>query len=127
MSELKINPVTTISIRNNEGAIVELLRELQLAILVHPEAARALMAAFTREGRAFAQTPEGAETKERLRRSELVHRALLVWQTSTMWMTEEGASAGATPSALVDAIASAARAPGRDKLLDQLFREADES
>lgn len=125
MSQPTVEVLPTLTIRDNASAIVDLLRELQQAILVHPEAARALLAALATEGRLFAQTPAGAEWKERLRSSELVHRALLVWQTSTLWMTEEGATATATPSALIDAIASAAASPGRDKLLDQLFRQLD--
>lgn len=117
--------VPTIAIRDDSEAIVALLRELQQAVLCHPEAARALMQALAREGKAYAQTPEGAAARTQLQRSELVRRALLVWQTATLWMTEEGGNVGTAPSALVDAVASAAASPNRDKLLDQLFRQFD--
>src|SRR6185503_9029264 len=101
--------------------IVDLLRDVQRAVLTHPEAARSLFGALVREGRLFAQTAEGRRWKVEVERSALLERALLVWQSATMWMLEEQEE-GATPSALIDAVASAATSPGRDGLLDRLFR-----
>ncbi|MFI5308068.1 MAG: hypothetical protein ACHQ53_11980 [Polyangiales bacterium] len=116
--------VPTLTISDADEQVIALLRELQRAVLLHPEAARALFRALAREGRAFAQTVEGARWKERIASSELVARALLVMQTATLFALEEE-TAGATPSALVDAIASAAATPGRDALVERLLRGLD--
>jgi hypothetical protein len=113
--------VPELAIFDQSEAIVDLLRELQRAVLVHPEASRALFEAFVAEGRMFAQTTDGKRWEKRLLESELLERALLVWQSATLWVTEEPGS-GATPSALIDAMAAAARSPERDLMLEQLFR-----
>ena len=113
--------VPTLTISDADEQVIALLRELQRAVLLHPEAARALFSALTREGRAFAQTADGARWKERIARSQLVARALLVMQTATLFALEEE-STGATPSALVDALASDAATPGRDAMVERLLR-----
>jgi hypothetical protein len=108
---------------SDEESILVLLRELQHGVLAHSEAARALFAALVREGRLFAQTGEGQRWQERIQRSALLERALLVWQAASAWMTED--TGAATPSALVDALAAAARSPDRDLLLERLFAGED--
>jgi len=108
-------------ISDQNEAILQLLRELQRAVLVHPEATRALFDGFVAEGRSFAQTAEGQRWKERVLESALLERALVVWQSATLWLTEEPGH-GATPAALIDAVAAAARSPERDLLLERLFR-----
>ena len=113
--------VPELAITEQHEAITELLRELQRAALIHPEASRALFGAMVNEGRLFAQTDEGRRWKERIRGSALLERALIVWQTATLWMTEEPDD-GAAPSALIDAVAAAARSPRRDELLERMFR-----
>jgi hypothetical protein len=111
-------------ISDEDQTILALLRELQRAVLVHSEAARALFGALAREGRMFAQTAEGRVWQERLQRSALLDRALIVWQSATSWIVEDSAE-GATPSAVIDAVAAAARSPRRDALLDRLFQDLD--
>lgn len=111
-------------LQDDDRAIVDLLREIQRAVLCHPEAGRALYLALVKEGRAFAQTAAGQQWKARLQRSALLERALLVWQSATLWTTEDAGDAPA-PTALIDAVASAAASPRRDELLDQLFRQTD--
>lgn len=113
--------IPELSISDQSEDIVALLRELQRAVLVHPEAARALFDAFAKEGRLFAQTAEGQRWSQRVLESELLERALLVWQSATLWTSDEPGN-GATPTALIDAVASAARSPERDLLLERLFR-----
>jgi hypothetical protein len=117
--------VPTLNIGDTDEHVIALLRELQRAVLLHPEASRALFGALVREGRAFAQTADGARWKQRITRSQLVARALLVMQTATLFALEEDA-ASATPSALVDAIAAAAQTPGRDALIERLLRGLDQ-
>lgn len=116
--------VPELVIEGRDDAIVSLLRVLQRAVLTHPEAAQALYGALTAEGRLFAQTAEGRRWQERLEGSALLERALLVWQNASLWVTEERPDAAA-PSALVDALASAARSPRRDALLERLFRDLE--
>ena len=124
MTRTPEHDLPTLTISDDDAGIVSLLRELQRAVLLHPEAARALFQALAREGRLFAQTAEGERWKQRVVRSELVSRAQLVAQSATFWLLEEE-RAGTTPSALVEAIAAAASKPGRDALLDRLLRELD--
>jgi hypothetical protein len=114
----------TLTIGDDDEQVIALLRELQRAVLLHPEAARSLFRAFAREGRAYAQTAHGARWKERVARSRLAARALLVMQTATLFALDEDAP-GATPSALVDAVAAAAAIPGRDALIERLLRGVD--
>jgi hypothetical protein len=114
-------PGPELVITDQHESIVELLRELQRAVLVHPEAARALFKALAAEGRVFAETAEGRHWQERVLESALLERALLVWQSATLWLSEEPDD-GTTPSAVIDAVAAAARSPERDLLLEQLFR-----
>jgi hypothetical protein len=125
MSE-SVEDVPELVIGDQETAVVDLLRELQRAALVHPEATRALFNALASEGRSFAQTSEGKRLKERILASTLLQRAALVWQNATLWITEDP-ERYVTPSALVDAVAAAASSSRRDVLLDTLFRSAERS
>jgi hypothetical protein len=112
-------------IGDDDAAILNLLRELQRGVLLHPEAARALFNGFAAEGRAYASTLEGRRCKEMILRSRLLERAAHVWHASTLWITEEPESS-ALPSAVVDAMASVAASPRRDELLGTLLRDAGE-
>jgi hypothetical protein len=118
--------VPELVIADQETAILDLLRLLQRGALLHSEAACALYEGLADEGRMFAQTAEGKRWRERILRSALLERALLVWQNATLFMTEEPGD-GATPSALIDAVAATAASPRRDALLDRLFRDLDDA
>jgi len=117
--------VPELVIADQEAAILDLLRDLQRSALLHSEAARALYEGLVVEGRLFAQTAEGKRWHDRILRSALLERALLVWQNATLFTTDEPGE-GATPSALIDAVAAAAASPRRDALLDRLFRDMDD-
>jgi len=116
--------VPTLTIGDDDEQMIALLRELQRAVLLHPEAARALFLALAREGRMFAQTREGARWQERIAKSQLAARASLVVQTATLFALEQETS-GSTPSALVDVIAATAAMPGRDALVERFLRGID--
>jgi hypothetical protein len=116
--------IPELAITDGDDAIVALLRDVQRALLVHPEAGQALFARLAQEGRMFAQTEEGRRWRERIEGSALLERAVLVWQNAAMWMTDEAAD-GAAPSALIDAVAAAAMSPRRDVLLERLFRDLE--
>jgi hypothetical protein len=112
--------VPELVIGDQEEAILTLLGQLQHAVLAQSEAARALFSALAREGRLFAQTEEGKRCQQQILRSALLDKALLVWQGATVWMSEETGE-GTTPSAVIDALAAAARSPERERLLQRLF------
>jgi hypothetical protein len=118
--------IPLLAITNDDEHIVALLRTLQRAVLLHPEATRALFQSLVREGRLFAQTADGERWKQRIARSALVSRAQLVAQAASFWMLDDD-QPGATPSGLVEAIASAASAPGRDELLERLLRGLEDA
>lgn len=111
-------------ISEQDDAIVALLRQIQRAVLAHPEAGQALFRALVAEGRLFAQTGEGRRWREKLDRSALIERAGLVWQNATLWMNEEGGD-GAIPSVMIDAVTAAGASPERDELLERLYRSLD--
>jgi hypothetical protein len=124
MTDRHPDDVPELVISDADDAILALLRELQRALLLHPEAGQALYASLAQEGRLFGQTEDGRRWRERIERSALLERALLVWQNAAMWMTEEARDSGA-PSALIDAVAAAAMSPRRDSLLERLLRDLD--
>jgi hypothetical protein len=111
---------------DEDDAVLDHLRRIQRAMLVHPEAGLALYHGLVEEGRLFAQTSDGSLWQERLRNSALLERALLVWQNASVWMTEEDSDAVA-PSALVDAVSEVAMSNRRDALLEKLFRTLDQA
>lgn len=83
------------------------LAALRRALLRHPVAAQALFAALVAEGRAFAVTPEGADLRRRLERSDLVLRSRAVWEVVTGGAFVEDPDI-VMPSTIVEAIAKAA-------------------
>jgi hypothetical protein len=124
MSAPADDDVPTLQLGGDDAMILDALRQVQRAVLLHPEACRAGFEALRREGRLFAQTAEGARWHARLSHSALLARAQFVAQIASFWVTEEQ-SEGSTPSALVEAIASAAASSGRDRLIDRLLRQLD--
>ncbi len=102
--------------------IAQALAAVQRVLLAHPAAARAAFSALVAEGRAFAETSEGSDWQARLADAELLQRAHLVFDNVTMWLLEED-EGQLLPSALVDAMATAAGSADRELVLDQLFRE----
>jgi len=114
----------TLTIRDDEERVIAGLRRLQRMVLLHPEAFRSAFQALVAEGRLFAMTDEGKRWQQRIRRSDFVARAQLVLNIATFWTTQDDA-AEATPSALVEAIASAAQSSRRDELIERLLRELD--
>lgn len=57
-------------------------------LLEHPVAGRSLFEALCAEGRAFADSPEGGELRDRLARSRSLRRAGLIWRTVTAGLLE---------------------------------------
>ncbi|MFO7177826.1 MAG: hypothetical protein DIU78_003910 [Pseudomonadota bacterium] len=105
-----------------EGEDFEALRtlaELRRGILRYPMAVQAAFSALVREGRAFAETPEGAEWKRRLVAAKSTGRARMVWDVISLGAFGERAS-GPLPTVFLDALCEALRRPRLEHLLARL-------
>jgi hypothetical protein len=110
-------------LRDRDDELAHVLREAQRLLLLHPIAAQAAFGALMAEGRAFAQTPEGALWKARLEGSETVERVATLWENVTLNLLEE--SAGIVPSRLLDVVVMAAGIAPLDRFLSRLFPVED--
>lgn len=86
----------------------EALRAAQRLVFKYPIASQALIAALSREGRAFAETPEGAVWRERLARSDLYRKGREIWYLGTLGMFSERASQ-LLPSTMVEGFVQAVK------------------
>ena len=124
MSDTQDPDVPELWIDDPEPAIIELLRSLQHAALAHPEASAALFSAFVAEGRAYAQTSEGARLKSAILGSVLLERALLVWEAASLFIPQH---TGPLPSSVLDAISNAASSDRRDAILQRLLTTLEDA
>src|SRR5690606_24879228 len=105
-----------------EGEDFEALRtlaELRRGILRYPMAVHAAFSALVREGRSFAEAPEGAEWKRRLVAAKSTGRARMVWDVISLGAFGERAS-GPLPTVFLDALCEALRRPRLEHLLARL-------
>lgn len=86
----------------------EALRAAQRLVFKHPIASQAVIAALAREGREFAETPEGALWRERLSRSDLYRKGREIWYLGTIGMFSERDS-GVLPSTMVEGFVQAVK------------------
>jgi len=103
-----------------DAELISVLRTLQEAILVHPVAAQTVFYALVREGRAFAETPEGAALREQLAHSEMVIRGRVLWDALTVRALEDDPDT-VLPTAMVEAMVKAATSPGMEHMLEDVF------
>lgn len=101
------------------GALPELLRGVQRALLEHPVAAQAAFTALIAEGRRFAATPEGADWMAALAGSDLVRQARQVWEAVSLNLLEDDPST-IVPSAYLEALLRAASSADLEGLLRPL-------
>ena len=99
---------------------VALIRAAQSFVLKHPAAAKAIFAGLIAEGRAYAQTPQGAAARQGLERSELVHKGRLLLDLPGLSMLEPDDGA-ILPSALVDTVFMMAANGAEPAFLKALF------
>ncbi len=83
------------------SGLEELLLGIHRWLLEHPVAAKAAFRALVREGRAFADTEEGAALEQRLLRSSKMQSASLLFRSLSMGLLNDD-SDGLLPSAYVD-------------------------
>lgn len=108
--------------RDPDAELTAALRALQSTLIRHPIATQAAFRALVKEGKAWAETPEGAEWKHRLARSEVVARARITWEGLTNNVFEsEGENV--IPSTLIDAVIAASGHPALEALLARLHAE----
>jgi hypothetical protein len=107
-----------------EAELLGLLRLLQRAVLEHPVAAQAAFSALVAEGRAFAQTEEGAEWQRRLAGSSLVEKGRVIWQVTTLDVLEDSEST-VVPSRVLDAFVKLTHERTLEMILGRLYDETD--
>jgi hypothetical protein len=100
----------------------EVIRGLHRAVAEHPDAVRAAMGALVREGRAYAQTPEGRELSERLARSEYVSRLRSAWEIVSFGVTDQEPRASSFPSAAIEALARVVLQPSFESRMHRVIR-----
>ena len=109
-----------IELRNPAPLEVDLVHQLQRALLMHPVASQAAFTALVAEGRRFADTEEGRHWRDRLVTSALLREVRLVFDLSTLGLLEEGAGA-ALPSNYLDALFMIASSGDTDLILNRVF------
>jgi len=105
-----------------QDEVLDALRFVQQLVWTHPVAMQRAFGALVSEGRAFAQTEEGAALKAALERSQLAARARLIWDTLSLGAFTER-EPGVLPSVFIDAMARAVRTAGLEALLSRVYIE----
>jgi hypothetical protein len=106
----------------DEDDVLRGIRALQGLIWAHPVAFQRAFSALVHEGREFARTPEGAELRGSLERSELVGRARMIWDVLSMSAFSDDREE-LLPSVFIDLMAKAAASMDLERLLAQVFSE----
>jgi hypothetical protein len=99
---------------------VALLSKLRRALFKYPMATQAAFSALAAEGRAFAETPEGARLRNRLGHAKATGRGRMLWEALSLGSFTER-DEGPLPSAMVDALSSTLRRRHLEPLLAKLF------
>lgn len=122
MSDVQADRLPRLVLTDENETISRLLLEGQHVLVRYPQAARALIAAFVAEGRAFAATPEGRVWMEKLAASELVHRGRFIWDAYCLDAVLDS-DAGRMPSAWLDVILASVTNPDLETILSNLVVE----
>ncbi len=99
--------------------LIDIVRRAHRILLEHPVAAKAAYAALVRQGRAFAETPEGAELRARLAGSRRLGRASLLWRSLAMGMLDD-LDPGELPATYLDNLLAAVDRADLEQLLGRL-------
>jgi hypothetical protein len=100
----------------------DVLRALRRVLFEHPVATQSAFAALVREGRRYAETPEGAAWKERLAGSDLVAKGRVVWEVLTQSAFTEDQDT-VLPSVLLDAFSRSTAQSMLEPFLSLIFEE----
>jgi hypothetical protein len=86
--------------------LMKMLAGMHGLLLEHPVAAKACFQALMAEGRAFAETEQGRELKQRLERSEKIAACSALWRTLSLGMLED-TDPSSLPSTYLDQLLGA--------------------
>jgi hypothetical protein len=125
VSQLENAGLPRIELRDPTHLEVDLVHQLQRALLTHPVACQAAFTALMAEGRRFAETNEGRAWRDRLVGSGLLQQVRLVFDLTTLSLLEEGTSAG-LPSSYLDALFMIASSGDTDAVLNKVFWNGSE-
>src|SRR6185312_11933483 len=98
----------------SERSVYDLLLGARRAVLGNPAAARGLHDLLVAEGRRYAATPDGAELRDGLVRSEAVENLRRIWETVSLNVLDGPAAPSAGPDAWADLLADAVIGHGLD-------------
>jgi hypothetical protein len=96
------------------------LQHAQRAVLAHPAAAKALMAALAAEGRRFGATPAGTRWRVTLERSRLAHELSAAFDLATLSVTDDEPDA-MLPGNLIDVLFTIAERGLTDEIVNRLY------
>ncbi len=97
-----------------ERAAFDLLMGARRAVLGNPAAARSVHDLLIAEGARYAQTPEGAQLRDRLAASEAVENLRRIWETLSLNVLDGPCQPKATPTAWAELLADAVVGHGLD-------------
>jgi len=103
-------------------SVAEGLRALRRVLFEYPLAAQAGFESLVREGRRFAETPEGKVWRERLAGSDAIAKGRVVWEVLTQSAFTEDAE-GAMPGVILEAFSRATALSMLEPFLSMLFEE----
>lgn len=121
-TEKVMNPATHTYSIPADAELVGLLKCLQQVIFEHPVAAQAAFAALVTEGRAFAETAEGAQWRRRLAGSHLVEKGRALWESLTFNVLEDNPDV-VVPSRILDAFVKATHEHNLEGIIGRLAQE----
>lgn len=101
----------------------QLVELIQRAVFTQPVAAQSLYRALLAEGRAYAQSEEGAELAGRLAASELVQRLRVVWDVASLRTLEDNPDT-VIPTAVIDTMMRLAYSRMMERELSAVFEES---
>jgi hypothetical protein len=101
--------------------VSNVLVQLQRILAEHPDALRALAGALASEGRAYAETPEGRDLRERLVRSEYATRLRSVWDIVSFDVSRE-LRPSLLPSTAIESLVRSILQPGFESHVHRAIR-----
>jgi len=100
------------------------LQHAQRAVLAHPAAAKALMAALAAEGRRFGATPAGTRWRATLERSRLAHELSAALDLATLSVADDEPNS-MLPGNLIDVLFTIAERGLADEVINRLYEWED--
>jgi hypothetical protein len=103
-----------------DADVIHALEVVQRAIFKYPLAIQAGFSALVAEGRAFAETSEGADWRDRLSRARALGRARMVWEVLSLSAFTEHYD-GLLPGVFADTLVRALKIRHLEPALSKIF------